>query len=73
MESLFFLILIFSSYATVFGRDFCQPNENCWPTFEDIANLRESLSNVNEDGECLQSFPTFTSKDEQGPLVYNKW
>ena len=54
------------------SKEFCQPhNESCWPSTEEISIFKNSLMSPN--AECLENFPTFTSKDEPGTPIYNHW
>ena len=51
---------------------YCQPTDStCWPTYDEIEKLKGSLT--QPDSSCLQQFPTFMSKDEQGPITENAW
>ena len=66
-----FLCVLFSGSNGV-DRDFCQPGDTrCWPTNEEINQFRNSLSTA--DANCLNNFPTFTSKDHEGGLIINTW
>ena len=66
-----FLCVLFSGSNGV-GRNFCQPGDTrCWPTNEEINQFRNSLSTA--DANCLNNFPTFTSKDNEGGLIINTW
>lgn len=51
---------------------YCKPNEECWPTEQEISAFEASLTTVNLTG-CLPDVPTFTSADKQGPLMANVW
>ena len=72
-EDIKMLCIIFTLlfYTTiVYSKEYCQPGNSCWPNMEEIEVFKSSLSDVNE---CLNNFPTFTSKDEQGDMVLNEW
>ena len=72
-EDIKMLCIIFTLlfYTTiVYSKEYCQPGNSCWPNMEEIEGFKSSLSDVNE---CLNNFPTFTSKDEQGDMVLNEW
>ena len=66
-------IVIFINFLSLaFTKEYCQPgNESCWPTSDEIENFKNSLTAPSS--ECLQSFPTFTSKNEPGDQIYNSW
>lgn len=65
---LFSLALI----STANAKEYCQPdNTSCWPTANEIEAFKASLEVA--DDECLVDFPTFTSVDEPGELLYNYW
>lgn len=49
---------------------FCQPEEPCWPSQEEIQEFVASLTPSSVD-EC--GYGSFFSKDEPGPLVDNLW
>ena len=67
-----FLCVLFFSGSNGVGRNFCQPGDTrCWPTNEEINQFRNSLSTA--DANCLNNFPTFTSKDNEGGLIINTW
>ena len=72
MKLSFLVVLVGALIAQIFAKDFCQPgDENCWPTLDEIEIFKTSLSPSSVD--CLDTFPTFTSKDEPGQLQYNRW
>ena len=66
-------IVIFINFLSLaFTKDYCQPdNGSCWPTPDAIESFKKSLTAPN--AECLESFPTFTSKDDLGDQIYNSW
>ena len=72
MDFNFFAIsTIFLFFATTNAREYCQPdNGTCWPTEDQIQDLKKSLSAPND---CLTNVPTFLSLDEEGELIINKW
>ena len=47
---------------------FCQPDDECWPTQNEIRDFVNSLS--PPDAFCLGPF---FSKDEPGPMIDNLW
>ena len=65
------LYLTFLLFAVTHAKDYCQPNQECWPTEEEIATFKGSLHEPT--AECLEDFPTFVSQDDQGPFIYNTW
>ena len=70
MYNIAFLLLIILTVSS-YGKEYCQPvNTSCWPNTEEINHFKASLSDTND---CLNNFPTYTSTDKQGALVYNKW
>ena len=65
-------VIFINLLSLVFAKDFCQPdNPSCWPTSEEIETFKNSLTQPNS--ECLENFPTFTSKDDPGHVIYNAW
>ena len=66
-------LAVFLSFLTLISAiDHCQPgNLECWPTESEIEAFKSSLSTQSND--CLESFPTFTSQDEEGDSVMNSW
>ena len=70
MDFTFFSIL-FLLFVTTNAREYCQPsNSTCWPTKDQIQDLKKSLSVPND---CLTNIPTFSSLDEEGDLIINEW
>ena len=66
---LFYLLF---GIALVSAKEYCQPsNTDCWPNAGQIEAFKATLSSPN--AECLESFPTFTSKDEEGATIMNNW
>ena len=66
------ILIILNFVSLAFTKDYCQPgNESCWPKTEEIEDFKNSLTAPN--AECLENFPTFTSKDEPGDAIYNSW
>ena len=66
------LTLILSYLTLAFAIEQCQPgNTECWPTESQIETFKASLSAPSAD--CLESFPTLTSKDEEGDSIMNTW
>ena len=70
MKAISYIFLL--CLALVSSKEYCQPgNSECWPNGEQVEAFKASLSSPN--GECLESFPTFTSKDEEGETIMNNW
>jgi len=72
-----FLIKVFISFFgfafSSSSGNYCQPNEECWPTDDEVAIFSNSLSPVpDDDPQCL-GLPTFASKTQQGNPIHNYW
>lgn len=65
------LLIFLCLPALNLAKTYCQPNDPCWPTQEEIDTFQESLSPAS--GDCLRLFPTFTSEDHKGTVVWNQW
>ncbi len=66
------LLLFFAALGLASARTYCQPEDSqCWPTSEEIEEFKSSLS--PETLDCLNDFPTFTSQDDKGPIIWNQW
>lgn len=67
------LVLLLSLLTNVANCiEYCQPETaSCWPTPDEIQAFKANLEEPND--ECLVDFPTFTSLDEPGDLLYNYW
>ena len=64
---LFFCSLLFSFSS---ASRYCQPQDECWPSADQVDKFSKSLSANNDD--CL-GLPTFSSVDHQGDPISNLW
>ena len=48
------------------AKDYCQPQDECWPTSEEVEQFKQYLTPTGEDCHGL---PTFSSVDEPGSLT----
>lgn len=65
------VVLLSIIHVSLGSKTYCQPAEPCWPSVDEINQLKGSLSQPLSD--CLKAVPTFTSQDEKGPLIFNTW
>ena len=59
-----FGIALFNKFTLVSStKHYCQPEEECWPTSEEVEEFKKYLTPKHDD--CY-GFPTFSSVDEPG-------
>ena len=51
---------------------YCQPEDDCWPSADEVNTFSNSLSAIPDNDDCL-GLPTFSSEAQQGDPIPNLW